>query len=329
MRTLVTDRLRLEPQVAAHAAQMFVVLSDPAIYEYENAPPQSETGLRERFAELESRRSPNGREQWLNWVIREPDAQLIGYVQATVYPGGRAAIAYELGSAWWGRGFARQAVEAMLGELGERYGVRELSAVLKQENLRSLRLLERLGFAMASPAEHARREVERDEHLMLREIVGPASLPAVLARLRALGVELPPGPVRVDGYGDSPELSEALLALIRAGRKRAGTGLLWAMEADHDSMPQPGQLEIVIDHRNEPALITRLTQVQVLPYGKVTAGYAAIEGEGDGSLEYWREAHWSFFSRECRRIGREPSESMPVVCSVFELLAIVAPPDRR
>lgn len=329
MRIVHTDRLTLEPQVAAHAPEMFAVLSDPAIYEYENAPPQSLNGLRERFAELESRRSPNGREQWLNWVIRLPNSRLIGYVQATVYPGGHAAIAYELGSAWWGRGLAQQAVQAMLGELVERFGVRHVSAVLKQENHRSQRLLERLGFAMASPAEHARREVERDEHLMLRELEGAIGLPAVLARLRALGVELPPGPVRVDGYGDSPELSQSLLALIVEGRKRAGTSLLWALEADREALPQPGQIEVVVDHRHEPALITRITQVQVRPYDEVTAEYAAIEGEGDGSLAHWREAHWAFFSRECRRIGREPSPAMPVVCSVFELLAVVGPSHRR
>jgi len=329
MRIVRTEGLTLEPQVATHPAEMFVVLSDPAIYEYENAPPQSLNGLRERFAELESRRSPNGREQWLNWVMRLPDSRLIGYVQATVYPGGHAAIAYEMGSAWWGRGLARRAVQAMLGELAERFGVRHVSAVLKQENQRSRHLLERLGFTMASPDEHARREVERDEHLMLRELEGSIGLPAVLARLRALGVELPPGPVRVDGYGDSPELSQSLLALIVEGRKRAGTGLLWAMEAENEALPQVGQIEIVVDHRNEPALVTRITQVQVLPYAEATAEYAAIEGEGDGSLAFWREAHWAFFSRECRRIGRTPSQDMPVVCSVFELLAVVSPAHRR
>ena len=81
----------------------------------------------------------------------------------------------------------------------------------------------------------------------------------------------------------------------------------------------------MIDHRGEPALVTRLTQVAVLPYGEVTAEYAAIEGEGDGSLAYWREAHWAFFSRECRRIGREPAQHMPVVCCVFEVLHDLAP----
>lgn len=147
----------------------------------------------------------------------------------------------------------------------------------------------------------------------------------VVAKLRTRGVELPPGPVRVDGYGDSPELSASLLALIRDGRKRAGTSLLWAIEAENESIPQPGQVEVVLDDRNEPALITRITHVQVMPYSQVTEEYAAIEGEGDGSLEYWRKAHWAFFSRECKRIGREPAESMPVVCSVFEVLSVLRP----
>ena len=152
------------------------------------------------------------------------------------------------------------------------------------------------------------------------------TLSTVLAKLEALGISLPPGRVRLDRYGDSAELSEELLVLIRQGSKCAGTGLLWGIEADQDPMPQVGDIEVVIDHLNEPTLVTRITQVSVVPYGEVTAEYAAIEGEGDGSLDYWRRAHWAFFSRECQRIGREPSEDMLVVCSVFELLNIVPSP---
>lgn len=170
MRTIEAGSLTLEPQVAAHADEMFVVLSDPAIYEYENEPPWSVRGLRERFAELESRCSPDGREQWLNWVIRLPGGALIGFVQATVYPDGRAAIAYETASVYWGRGLARQAVQAMIAELVEVYRVRRLTAVLKRQNLRSLRLLQRMGFVLATPEQHVEWEVERDEFLMLREI---------------------------------------------------------------------------------------------------------------------------------------------------------------
>ena len=172
MRVIQTGRLTLEPQTAAHAEAMFAVLSDPAIYEYENEPPPSVEWLRARFTKLESRRSANGREQWFNWVIRLPTSELIGYVQATVHRDDRAAIAYELSSAYWGRGLARQAVQAMMCELVQHYQVRSLSTVLKRENLRSMRLLERLGFSLASPEQHLKHQVEPGELLMQREISG-------------------------------------------------------------------------------------------------------------------------------------------------------------
>lgn len=102
----------------------------------------------------------------------------------------------------------------------------------------------------------------------------------VLSKLQALGITLPPGPVRLDGYGDSATLSEELLDLIRQGRKRAGTSLLWALEAENEQLPRAGDIEVVLDHRNEPALITRIGQVNVVPYSDVSSEYAAIEGEG-------------------------------------------------
>jgi RimJ/RimL family protein N-acetyltransferase len=171
MRTLRTGDLTLEPQIAAHAEALFPVLCDPALYEYENGPPASLEALRERFARLESRRSPDGHEHWLNWVIRLPGVGLVGFVQATVHADGRAAIAYVLGSPYWGRGLARRAVQAMLAELGQSYPVKRYSASLKRPNLRSLRLLERLGFSPATPQECERIGIDADEVLMIRDMI--------------------------------------------------------------------------------------------------------------------------------------------------------------
>ena len=170
MRAIDADGLTLEPQTVAHAEQMFVVLSDPAIYEYENKPPRSLEWLRERFTKLESRCSTDEKEQWLNWVIRLPTSELVGYVQATLHADGCAAIAYELSSAYWGRGLARKAVQAMLAELAENYCVHRVTAVLKRENRRSLRLLERLGFSPASAGLYAERDLESGELLMWRDV---------------------------------------------------------------------------------------------------------------------------------------------------------------
>lgn len=166
MRAIVTPALTLEPQLAAHAQEMFTVLCDPAIYEYENAPPASVDWLRARFGRLEARQSPDGSEQWLNWVIRLPASDLAGFVQATIRANGSAAIAYVLASRYWGQGLASRAAQAMLGELQEQYRVNWFTAVFKRENLRSRRLLERLGFQLADPAVAAGFDLEPDESLM-------------------------------------------------------------------------------------------------------------------------------------------------------------------
>jgi RimJ/RimL family protein N-acetyltransferase len=170
MRTIETTRLTLEPQTAAHADEMFVVLSDPAVYTYENAPPPSVEWLRARFARLESRRSGDGTELWLNWVVRVSSSQLIGYVQATVLPTRRALIAYEFASSHWGLGLAREAADAVIGELSRHYQVTDLSAVAKGANLRSLRLLERLGFAFESQDAHADPRLEPGEVRACRKL---------------------------------------------------------------------------------------------------------------------------------------------------------------
>ncbi len=168
MRTLIVPPLVLEPLTAGHAQDMFAVLSDPAIYEFENAPPESQETLAQRYAFLERRRSPDGSETWLNWVVRLPDGALAGYVQATVLASGVALVAYELGSRYWHQGIGTRAVSSMIEELRTRYEAKLLVAVLKQRNWRSLGLLRKLGFAQADAAEIARFGASDDEIVMLR-----------------------------------------------------------------------------------------------------------------------------------------------------------------
>src|SRR5258706_13331073 len=78
MRVIETGTFVLEPQVVAHAEEMFAVLSDPAIYEYENEPPGSVDELRQRFARLESRRPPAGEQPGANRGVRAPPGRPVG-----------------------------------------------------------------------------------------------------------------------------------------------------------------------------------------------------------------------------------------------------------
>lgn len=168
MRTLQSARCTLEPQLQAHAAEMFEVLADPAIYEFENEPPPSVQWLAERYRRLGTRGPDDGSEQWLNWVVRLPSGALVGYVQATVLPSDVACVAYELGSAHWRQGIGSSAVRAMLDELREHYGVHTYVAVLKARNFRSEALLRNLGFEPGDLQQQAQYRDEPDELVMVR-----------------------------------------------------------------------------------------------------------------------------------------------------------------
>lgn len=170
MRTLQAGELVLEPQTAAHAAEMFPLLADPQMSRYlDTDPPSNLAWLTTRFAKLETRLSADGREHWLNWVIRAPQHGLAGYVQATVYTDGSADIAYELGRPFWGRGWASRSTLAMLHELADTYAVRRAFATVDARNLRSVHLLERLAFSASDPPSHPHYRVADGDRLFVRE----------------------------------------------------------------------------------------------------------------------------------------------------------------
>ena len=128
-------------------------------------------------------------------------------------------------------------------------------------------------------------------------------------------------------FGDTESLANELAALVLAGAKRATASLLWSYEADSKPMPKPGHLSIVEHWSGEPVCVIETSSVAVLPFEEVGPEFAATEGEGDGSLESWRSGHWAYFGRECTRIGKMPSASMPIVCECFKVIFRASAPD--
>lgn len=125
------------------------------------------------------------------------------------------------------------------------------------------------------------------------------------------------------GFGSTPKQADRLCSLVRDGTKRATAGLDWVYETEGEPRPQPGDVSVVTDGEGKPGAVIETVEVEVVPFNEVSEGFAALEGEGDKSLEYWRKVHWKFFRKECRKIGREPSETMPVVCERFRVLQVL------
>jgi uncharacterized protein YhfF len=123
-----------------------------------------------------------------------------------------------------------------------------------------------------------------------------------------------------EGWGDSPEMADELGGLIAQGAKTGTCSALWEWEAEGNSIPEVGLVTIVLDGKGDPLCIVETTEIFIRKYNEVNADFARAEGEGDLSLEYWREAHRNFFSRVLPKFGREFSEEMPLVCERFKVI---------
>ena len=123
-----------------------------------------------------------------------------------------------------------------------------------------------------------------------------------------------------ESWGDNPEMADQLGDLIFRDIKTATCSALWEWEAEGKPIPQAGQITVVLNGRGEPLCIVETTEVTIRKYNGVDDTFAQAEGEGDFSLDYWREAHRKFFSRTLPKIGKEFSEEMPLVCERFRLI---------
>ena len=121
-------------------------------------------------------------------------------------------------------------------------------------------------------------------------------------------------------FDDNAPSADELADLVLSGQKRATAALVWAYEREGKPIPKPGDLSVVTRFTGEPLCVIETKRVQIVPFGEVSAEFAATEGEGDGTLEYWRRAHTAFFGRECERLRCEFSASMPVVCEEFAVV---------
>jgi uncharacterized protein YhfF len=121
-------------------------------------------------------------------------------------------------------------------------------------------------------------------------------------------------------FGSGGEMADELVELVLTGGKRATAGALWSYENEGEAIPVVGDYSVITDGSGRARCVLRTASVEVVPFDRVGADFAASEGEGDLSLEYWREGHWKYFTMDLATFGRTPELDMPVVCERFEVV---------
>jgi uncharacterized protein YhfF len=120
-------------------------------------------------------------------------------------------------------------------------------------------------------------------------------------------------------FGDSEELCNELLGLVRSGHKTATCDALRAFGAEGDAMPVVGRRDIALNWGGTPALILETLDVTQTRFCDVDESFALAEGEND-DLEGWRRDHRQYFERS----GGFDNE-MVLVCERFKLISGVGP----
>ena len=184
--TLAGRGLCLRQLTQADAADLFEVFSDPRVMRYWSREPMRDLDeAHQLVADIDAGWRSDTLYQW----GVEPDGvgQVVGTTtlfQVSVAHR-RGEIGFALGSAWWGRGIARAAVDRLIGHAFDTLDLARLEADADPRNAASLGLLERLGFRREGLLRARYRvggEVQDSVFLgLLREEWTP--LPAVATRM--------------------------------------------------------------------------------------------------------------------------------------------------
>ena len=117
--------------------------------------------------------------------------------------------------------------------------------------------------------------------------------------------------LRSFAFGDGPALADELLDLVIKGTKAT------CSTEDEPNTSTPGERWIVLDGRGEPRCVIETAEVTYRRFGEVDAAFAYEEGEGDRSLDYWRNAHRNYFGRQGKF-----REDMMLMCERFRLVEV-------
>ncbi|WP_202638792.1 GNAT family N-acetyltransferase [Bailinhaonella thermotolerans] len=151
---LLTARLRLRPLRAGDEEPLYELLSDPEAARFLPFPVTREL-VAQHVDELLTADYPEGMGSYA-WEDRET-GEFAGHgdlAPSKELGDGRPEVGWYLMPSYQGRGLATEALDAVLGHAFGTLRVPEVVALVHEENVRSRRVAERLGFAEAGRGLH-------------------------------------------------------------------------------------------------------------------------------------------------------------------------------
>ena len=104
--------------------------------------------------------------------------------------------------------------------------------------------------------------------------------------------------------------NDNLVNLVLAGKKIATTCLY-----NEENIPTIGEESIIHFDNEKDACIVKTKEYHVMKFKDMTEDLAKLEGEGDLSLDYWRNVHTEFF----KSFYKEFNDETEIIFEIFEV----------
>ncbi|MGC1209989.1 MAG: ASCH domain-containing protein [Micromonospora sp.] len=117
--------------------------------------------------------------------------------------------------------------------------------------------------------------------------------------------------------GTPGELRTTLNTLVLAGVKTATAGLISEYAEENEELEHVSERLALVDDHDALVGIVEVTGVEVVPFADVPWDFARSEGEGDRSIEEWRDGHRAYWARQ----GTTVTDDTQIVCIRFRLVS--------
>ncbi|MGY4680440.1 ASCH domain-containing protein [Micromonospora aurantiaca (nom. illeg.)] len=125
------------------------------------------------------------------------------------------------------------------------------------------------------------------------------------------------GGLRALALGTPGELRTRLNTLVLSGAKTATAGLVQEYDDENEELEYVGERLVLVDDNDALVGVVEVTGVEVVRFADVPWDFARAEGEGDRSIEEWREGHGAYWARQ----GTPVTDDTRIVCLRFRLVS--------
>ena len=119
-------------------------------------------------------------------------------------------------------------------------------------------------------------------------------------------------------FGDNPEMADALLALVLAGKKTATVSVV----LENEQTPNIGDLSLVLDGCGNPACVIKTIHLETVKFCNLTWDMVKLEGE-DETFEQWKAGNIRYWTRDAVKRGYIFNEQTPITLECFEVVEVL------